>query len=166
MSPLELLFTKAALIAGAGFFLWKVVAGWLVVNVEISIETIRQPETAEEDLLAFKITFKKGNTDTLQIKDIQARVSYQHNGEEKEIIEKFPEINKFSVNDEDVINWEKPDATKKISLSPNESFHFGRFVKVPSGVPVIVESVLHGTRTLWWSGFQWRASVASLPCKK
>lgn len=48
------------LVAAGCYFMWKVIAGWLVVNLEIAIETERQEETEEFDLLAFKILFKKG----------------------------------------------------------------------------------------------------------
>ncbi len=162
MDSLEVFITKAAVIAGAGFFLWKVIAGWLVVNLEVSIETERQAETDKEDLLAFKLIFKKGNTDTLQIKDIQARVRLEN---ESNIIKvfTFSEIHKLSANNNKV-DWSNLNSDRKnISLSPGESVHLGRFVRVPVGVPVIVEAVLHGTRTLWGRGFQWRASCASLP---
>jgi len=165
MSNLELVLTKAAVLAGAGFFLWKVMAGWLVVNLEIYIETERQEETDKEDLLAFKLIFKKGNTDTLQIKDIQARVRLE---DEKRIVRvfEFSEIHKLKANNSKV-DWNNFNADRKnISLSPGESVHFGRFVRVPVGAPVIVEAVLHGTRTLWGRGFQWRASCTSLPVKR
>ncbi len=165
MTDFELILTKAAVISGAGYFLWKVAAGWLVVNVEISIEIERQPETEKEDLIAFKIIFRKGNTDTLQIKDIQARIRT----EDGSIIFKvftFSEIHKLRF-DNNKVDWDKPDAFKKnISLSPGESFHFGRFARVPASMPVIVEAVLHGTRTMWGRGFQWRTSLASLPVYK
>jgi hypothetical protein len=63
------------------------------------------------------------------------------------------------------------EALKKIasygsSLSPGESFHPGRFLQVPAGLPLIVEMTMHGKRTMWGKGFQWRASVASLPVSK
>lgn len=54
----------------------------------------------------------------------------------------------------------------RISLSPGESFHFGRYVRVSKGTPVIIEVVMHGTRTMWGRGFQWKASIASLPVKE
>ena len=167
MTDLELILTKAAVIAGAGFFLWKVAAGWLVVNVEISIETDRQSETDDKDLLAFKINLKKGNTDTLQIKDIQARVRTEDESLPAIEIFSFAEIHKLNAKNV-IVDWNSPHKKdeRNISLSPTESFHLGRFVRVPKDVPVIVEAVLHGTRTLWWKGFQWRTSVASLPVKK
>lgn len=167
ITDITTILTIIASVSAAVFFIWKIIAGWLVVNVEISIEIDRQAQTEKEDLLAFKIIFKKGNTDTLQIKDIQARVSYQQNGEQKQQVEMFPEINKLSINDKKIMNWKTLDAKgRKISLSPGESFHVGRFVWIPTATPVIVEAILHGTRKFWKRGFQWHASIASLPVIK
>ncbi|MEO6734428.1 MAG: hypothetical protein ABIN01_24620 [Ferruginibacter sp.] len=159
------LFTIIASASAALFFIWKIVAGWLVVNVQISIEVERQSDTKENDLLSFKLIFIKGNTDTLQIKDVKARVRKEN---ESDIIKGFifPEIHKLSF-DGILINFDSPNADgKNISLSPGESFHVGRFVTIPAGECVIVEAALHGSRTMWGKGFQWRASIASLPVTK
>jgi len=120
-----------------------------------------------EDFLSIKLLFKKGNTDTLQIKDIRARV-FNTDGEKEFVIPfEFPEINKLRTNDKNIMDWSRHDSNgRKISLAPGESFHLGRYIEIPAGTPVIVEAALHGTRTIWGRGFQWRASVASLPVKK
>ncbi len=145
-------------IAAAGFFLWKVLAGWLVVNVQISIEAERQVGPNKQDWLAFKILLKKGNIDTLQIKDIQARVKYEENSLPVTKEFQFDEIHKLIAKEDNVV-WGELHTSKNISLSPGESFHLGRYLEVPTGVPVIIEAVLHGDRALWWKGFQWRVST-------
>jgi len=166
MGELKDILTIIAAFSASVFFIWQIVAGWLVVNVEISILTERQTINDTEDWLAFKLILKKGKTDTLQIKDIKARVTKK----DGEIIQgglfTFDEIHKLSAVD-NKINWDKLNEDgRNISLSPDESFHLGRFLKVPVGEPLIVEMALHGTRTMWGRGFQWRASVVSLPVKK
>ncbi|MFN3849402.1 MAG: hypothetical protein ACK4NY_08245 [Spirosomataceae bacterium] len=162
MEDFDILKTIGLVAAGC-YFLWKVIAGWLVINLEIAIETERQEETPELDLLAFKILFKKGNTDTLNIKDIQARV-YGEGVEKPEVFE-FSEITKLALSNHKITWSDNPKGTK-ISLSPSESLHLGRFTRVLAKKPVIVEAVIHGTRRFWGIGFQWRASVVSLPPKK
>lgn len=155
-----------AVIAAGGFFLWKANAGWLVVNLEIFIETERQ-FLNNEDILAFKIILKKGSTDTLKIKDVKARVYMLEEDKEIEVQPfSFPEITKLKVENYENIVWEKNQDNEKISLSPGESFHLGRHCKVPNNKPVIVEATLFGNRIFWKKGFQWRASVVSLPPKK
>ncbi|HMI77454.1 MAG TPA: hypothetical protein VK484_01610 [Ferruginibacter sp.] len=166
MDELKNILTIIAALSASVFFIWQIVAGWLVVNVEISIITERQSKSREQDWLAFKLVLKKGKTDTLQIKDIKARVRKQ----DGETIENgsfsFEEIHKLNAPG-NKIDWnELNEDGRNISLSPDESFHLGRFVMAPAGEPLIVEMVLHGTRTMWGRGFQWRTSVVSLPVKK
>lgn len=165
MEEVKNVLTIIAAFSASVFFIWQIVAGWLVVNVEISILTERQTKSEAEDWLAFKLVFKKGKTDTLQIKDIKARVITQDGSIVSGGLFSFDEIHKLSVTN-NMVDWSKlNEDARNISLSPEESFHLGRFVSVPVGEPLIVEMVLHGTRTMWGRGFQWRTSVASLPIK-
>ena len=160
------ILTIIAAVSASIFFIWQIVAGWLVVNVEVSIVTERQAINDREDWLAFKVIFKKGRTDTLQIKDIKARIKTEDGATIKGGLFLFDEIHKLNAPN-NIIDWAKfNEDGKNISLSPEESFHIGRFAKVPSGIPLIVEMALHGTRTMWGRGFQWRASVACLPVNK
>lgn len=157
-----------AIFAAAGYFLYKALTGWLVANLEISIETDRH-STDKKDLLAFKINLKKGSIDTLQIKDIKARI-YTINmvtQQIEEIIQEFDfsEIERLKVDNKGKILWGST-IKKNVSLSPNESFHLGRYCEVTKGQPVIVEAVLFGDRTFWKKGFQWKATVVSMPPKK
>ena len=105
------LFTIIASASAAFFFIWKILAGWLVVNVQISIETNRQRSTEVEDLLAIKIVLIKGNTDTLQIKDIKAIVRTEN---EKNILKEFsfPEIHKLFIKN-DLLQWGKLNSDRR-----------------------------------------------------
>lgn len=163
MTELKDTLTIIAALSASVFFIWQIIAGWLVVNVEISIETERKAKNDTQDWLAFKLVFKKGKTDTLQIADIKARVKLPDGEVLQDGYFTFEEIHKLSAP-ENIIDWSQRNTDgKNISLSPDESFHLGRFLSVPVGSPVAVEMVLHGYRTLWGRGFQWRASVVSLP---
>jgi hypothetical protein len=165
MTELKDILTIIAALSASVFFIWQIVAGWLVVNVEVSILTERQTKSDTEDWLAFKLVFKKGKTDTLQIKDIKARVRTQNGDTVKDGLFSFDEIHKLDAPG-NTIDWNKLNRDgRNISLSPDESFHLGRFVIVPACDPLIIEMVLHGTRTMWGRGFQWRTSVVSLPLK-
>lgn len=160
-----------AIFAAAGFFLWKAIVGWLVINLQISIDTERQSFDDKDDLLGFKINFTKGNIDTLQIMDIKARMYIidDETQEIKKIVKEFSfsEIQYLKRNSDKEILWEVEKIKRKnIGLSPEESFHLGRYHKVPKGQPIIIEAALFGIRLFWIKGFQWRASVVSLPPKK
>ncbi|MCW3089976.1 MAG: hypothetical protein JWP81_1045 [Ferruginibacter sp.] len=113
----------------------------------------RQTKNAAEDWLVFKLVFKKGKTDTLQIKDIKARVRTKDGSIVPGGLFSFEEIHKLSATDNN-IDWSTfNEDGRNISLSPEESFHLGRFVCVPAGEPLIVEMALHGTRTMWGKVF-------------
>jgi hypothetical protein len=158
--------TIIAALSASVFFIWQIIAGWLIINLEVSILAERQTKSSNEDWLAFKLVFKKGRTDTLQIKHVEARIRTEDGIVVPKGLFVFNEIYRFEAGDKN-IQWDTLDNEgKNISLSPDESFHLGRYAIVESGQAYIVEMVLHGTRRFWRRGFQWRSSVACLPVDK
>ena len=66
----ETVLTIIALTSAAGFFIWKLIAGWLILNLEVFIELQRQRKSDDNDFLAIKLKLQKGNTDALWLEDI------------------------------------------------------------------------------------------------
>lgn len=88
----------------------------------MSILTKRQSKNSTEDWFAFKLVFKKGKTDTLQIEDIKARISNDNGEVVKNGLFSFDEIHKLNAAG-NKIDWNKLNEDgKNISLSPEESF--------------------------------------------
>src|ERR1700754_3983892 len=57
------------------FFAYKLLTGWLFINLNVSLEPEREPADNENDHLALKITLAKGNIDSLWVDSIECRVS-------------------------------------------------------------------------------------------
>lgn len=158
------LFTTLGIIATAGFFGWKIFAGWLIINLEIDIECQRQTKNEIEgkDWLSILLVLKKGATDGLWLKDIAVRM-YDSNKQLIEEIKDIQEYNDIAIN-HDKLDWNNPPKKKrKYTIAPNEVFRYGIIREVEAGSPVIIEAAVYGKRPFWRKGFQWRASVISLP---
>lgn len=161
------LFTTLGIIATAGFFGWKIFAGWLIINLEIDIECKRQTnnETEGKDWLSILLVLKKGATDGLWLKDIAVRM-YGSNKQLIEEIKDIQEYNDVTIKD-DKLDWDNPPEKKrKYTIAPNEVFRYGILREVEAGSPLIIEGAVYGRRPFWRKGFQWRASVISMPVDK
>jgi len=153
-----------ALGAGGAFFLWKLFTGWLIVNLDLSIITEREAKDESSDYLSVTLNLKKGATDSVWIKDISALVS-PIVGAPKEIIHFSDELSRLQ-DDNGIINWQcRDEPGRKWTLSSGENLQLSCVVVVPVGIPVSVSAAVLGTRLFWPPGFQWRASVVSLPLK-
>ncbi len=148
--------------AAAGFFLWKLFTGWLIINLQVSLDLQRQRYDEKNDILAIQVNLKKGATDTLWIQDVSVRVTPHGTASLPTVIE-FSELTQLAVGDKK-LNWaaSHPEG-KKITLSPDESVQLARTALVPKGTSALVEAAVFGDRTFWSQGFQWRASAVSLP---
>ena len=54
-----------AFAAGFIFFVYKLLTGWLFINLNLKIDAIREVGKAEQDHLALKLTLSKGKIDSL-----------------------------------------------------------------------------------------------------
>jgi hypothetical protein len=163
LNDIESLSKVIALIAAALFFCWKLFTGWLIVNMQISIEASRQEYEAKCDLVTVRVKLDKGMTDTLWLRDASVRIcSIDETGEAREILSKRFELNRLKIDSEKLV-WEPALDEKKLTLSPGESLHFGWPFKVTAGGPLVIEAAVYGNRTFWRRGFQWRASLGCPP---
>lgn len=159
------LFTILAIIAAAGFFGWKIIAGWLIVNLEIVIETERKPKDTTHDWLGINLLLKKGSTDGLWLKDVALKID-SFNGERVNEVIRFEEFHSIRIINQK-LSWEKQnDDPRKFTIAPGETFRFGRVEIVPFDKPLIIEAAVFGKRAFWPKGFQWRASCFSLTCDR
>lgn len=156
---LESLLTVLALASGGLFFGWKLIAGWLIANLDVIIEVERQKKDDEQDWLSIKILLKKGNIDAIWLKKILIKV-YIPNDKNK--IEKYyiNEIERL-IDIEGIENTNKPK--KYFAISPGETFQFGKIITIDKENPVMIEVVVLGKRPFWKGYAQWRSTAASLP---
>lgn len=160
----EKLFTVLAIVATAGFFGWKIFAGWLIINLEIDIQLTRQSKGESKDWLSIVLLLKKGPTDGLWLKDIVVRI-YNNDKQLLQEINDIQEYNNIAITNYK-FDWNNPPKKKrKYTIAPNEVFRYGLIKEIDAGTPIIVEGAVYGKRPFWRKGFQWRASVTSLPVK-
>lgn len=164
LSDTETILKIAALVAGAAFFLWKLLTGWLIVNLKLSASAIREQKDSETDYLAIAITLEKGTTDSVWIKDISVRVTPEGHQSSKLIsVEGFRRLKVANGK----LDWSTSDPIRtEWPISPGEALQLGVSCTVPCHIPAAVEVAAYGRRPFWTPGFQWRASLISLPKSK
>jgi hypothetical protein len=134
----------------AGFFWWKVTAGYLVVNLGVSIKAERAPASKEEDYLAVALTVKKGAIGSLQLHDVRIRVTYGEEAIDLELLG-FERLSFDMVHD--------PVARRKLNfnrrstespflfLTTDEEATFSAITQVPQPMPCTIEAAVLGVRT-------------------
>jgi hypothetical protein len=159
------------LIAAAGFFLYKVIAGYLFPNLEVSLDCSRQPNShSGKDFLKITVTLTKGEYGTLRIHDVQARITPE-NSDARSVsfigVERRSFLSQtFNGHERKIIDW--GNRSKKnpfLQISPKEKTQFSAYAEIPPEVPCVIDVAILG-KILASSKFgQWRASSISLPLK-
>ena len=190
LNQLEHLLTSIALFFGGLFFLWKLLTGWLVANLDVIIELERQKKDNQKDWLKVSIFLKKGSTDSIWLKEIAFKVCYlkiEDKSAPEDVVylddfrrrKKHPEgqervvrgVNKKEIKVDKIIDWDKVEFEKpsefskesEFSISPGETFQYGKIIEVEKNQPLIIEVCVFGSRLFWHGGAQWRSTAASLP---
>jgi hypothetical protein len=161
-------------IAAGLFFLWKLLTGWLIINLSVSVEASRQrdsnvqPSSSEiRDFLNIKLKLSKGNTDTLMLREVELRLWECENGKPSSLLSTIPigEIEKLPLPGAGRQQTGNHGNAQKLTLSPGESVEYGRTAIVPADRIILVEAIVTGYRTFWQPGFEWRCSTSSSPMK-
>jgi hypothetical protein len=166
-----------AITAALLFFAYKLLAGWLFINLNVKIEPERMNRDANTDHLVLKLTLEKGNIDSLWLKDIQFRcseITETNNGLRQIPMGKIKPIGMhktdFSSNGNNDISalWEG-EKQEYYVLSPNENGTFSTYTTVAKGKVILVEVIVLGTRPFYGiqdklhRTIQWRSSLIVLP---
>jgi hypothetical protein len=168
---LDLLLKVFALVSAGLFFSWKLIAGWLIINLSLAVSTQRQYLDEQHDVLAITLTLDKGPTDTLRLSSVSVRVAPDPPAPSSTAqTVTFSEVRELQVDSDGNVIWPEPETPrskkKVITLSPGERTQFARSILVSRDVPYLVEASVTGWRHFWWRYFQWRASAVSLPTEK
>ena len=157
--------TALALVAAGSFFLWKLLTGWLFINLKVGVTLERVQNDAQKDYLGITLLLEKGPTDSVWLKHVEARIICPVAPKEQKI-DMSSETRRLHVHAQKMVWDQTESAGRSIALSPGESTTIARYTEVPSHCPVHVEVIVFGDRTLWrHRGFQWRASAVSLPSR-
>ncbi|GAX59112.1 threonine synthase [Candidatus Scalindua japonica] len=153
-----------ALFSAGGFFLYKLVTGYLITNLSISLECFRSPgkPDSEKDTLVTIVKFKKGDRGSLELHD--AQVKYDMGEDTIEVpllgLDRRSFLSEtICKKDRKLINWgARSKSSPFIRLSPGEETEFSCSCLVPSGQLCQVEVAILGKRTNHSKVGQWRAS--------
>jgi ligand-binding sensor domain-containing protein len=154
-----------AFLSAAVFFLYKVGAGYLKVDLSMSAKCDRH-HTAHQskDNLVIHVHLKKGPNGSLALHDAKARVMYQ----DSHIEVAFPGIRRSSFEPAPdgagrKINWKVSKTSPLLRMIPGEETELTTVCEVPSGEVCKIEIVILGKTDVWSRFGQWKASCVSLP---
>jgi hypothetical protein len=155
-----------AFASAGGFFLYKLISGYLVVNLDLSLTCERRCSGSRQiDYLAVTAVVKKGDRGAVILHDARARISVPAPGEEH--LKKLSSIVRLSFKKSEGILELLEKQSKKsplLNLSAGEQTTFSTFFRVLADQPFMVEVTVLGN---WpWhpkTVYQWRASQVSLP---
>jgi len=163
------LFGAAALLGAAGFFLFKAIQGYLILNLSLQLES-RRVRHGLSDLIAITLTLSKGDRGTVRLHDISVKatdlfgVVYQPKGPSGPPEERFSHQKPSATNPSVRIIWsQRSSRNPHLNLSPGETYQIEWVISTPSQIPIIIESAVLGRARLWRRTGQWRATKISLP---
>jgi hypothetical protein len=166
---LKNLATALALVAGGGYFIYKVLSGYEVINVKLAVTTSRTPmPNSDRDYLNVVATFTKGDRGSVLLHDAQVRIK-PHTGDPQQLA--FVGVERLSIRlavqgdlQRQEIRWgTRSQDAAFLNLTPGEETHFATYTDVPRNEPCTVEVVFLGQRPSSKRIGQWRASCVSMP---
>ena len=136
----------AALASAAFYFAWKLVTGYLFVNLTVELKTMRSTAYAGRDHLLTEIRLSKGDRASLLLKEVTVFVKAGEHPQRSEKL-KSPLI---------------PGGLRMIRLTPGEATVFSHSCEIPSHCVCLVEVYIAGRSNSPFTG-HWRASTHSAP---
>jgi len=155
------LWLKVAALAGAVvYFFFNVTNGFYVFSLGIKLKCDRRASSHDFDYLTIMAELKAGDVSTVELHDIQARVTYDVAGQSKQDVVSFAGIERpahVRAGGRLRVAW---GGKKRLRIRQGEEPHFSALVQVPKGAPCFVEIAVVGKRAFvgLFSG-KWRAST-------
>lgn len=156
-----------AWICAGGFFLYKMLSGYLISNLTLSLACDRKTADVGADFLVVRATLKKGDRGAVALHDVIAEVSPAAPGEDQ--AKPLAATRRLSSAPSDMKGILKivnspSGKTPLLNLPPGEETTFSEYFKIPSAKPCVVSvTVLGGWRRDLNTRYQWRASTVALP---
>jgi len=153
-----------ALLAAGGFFLYKLIDGWGLLNLSLELKANRK-ERNELDLVVITLKLSKGDRGSVELHSVELRCATEDR--EPELV-RIPLIHPLKLKldgdlqeDETRVKWGQIDDDRPpIHLPPGESTEYSHVFRVPHGALCSVEALVIGKRPLSTRRGQWRASIA------
>jgi hypothetical protein len=155
-----------ALLGAGGFFTYKTLTGYLLVNLTLAVSCTRQ-RTADgsKDYLVVTVHMKKGPNGSVALHDVRALVKCDQyaaeiifTGNSRSSYRTVPDGSRRQ------INWSKEsESSPLIKLVPDEETDMSGLCEVPIDAACTVEVAVLGKRVAGKAFGQWKASCVSLP---
>lgn len=158
--------TILAVLGALVYFGYKVYAGWLLLNLDISLDSERAVVKGGDDHLVVKIGLAKGKVDSARLLAAKIRVqAIATNGEPAQFRD-VGSTRRLQFSDEEV-RWDSEDPTNPLlTLAAEETMELSEHFRVTPGVAYRVDLVVRGDRfkdSKIPSLSQWRAAMTVLP---
>jgi len=158
-----------ALLWAAGFAVFKLNAGYEVVNLKLTLGVERSPKpNSQFDLLSVSAVLEKGDRGSILLHDAQARITtadgaqtLQFVGIERLSRRKDPLSGRIFRR---VALWDtRAEKAPFLALTPGERTEFACVCEIRHHDIAQIETIFLGRRVNSWRFGQWRASHISLP---
>lgn len=166
LGDLKTLAEIAAFLSAAGFFLWKLRSGYLIVNAAISLKADRVHRDSSTDYVAVSAVLAKRGSGSLVLHDARARFTHAQGAKELELIgygRLSCRIDTAKRGRSTVIFDQSSSAQPFLFLTPDEEATFSIYTEVPRSSPCTIEVAVSGKRLGRRRVGQWRSSIVSLP---
>lgn len=158
-----------ALACAAGFFIYKVAAGYLYGDLSLSISSTRPHSIDDADLLTITAKLKKGGRGSILLHDVQARLTYDGQVQNQNprfvgFLRQSYKTERVGCTDRKIVNWDKlSESAPLLRLTASEETEFSCCAKVPKGAVCVVEVAVLGQVRPGSPVSQWKASHVSTP---
>lgn len=138
LETLKNLSTILISVIGGGFVVYKLFAGWLAINLTISVELERTAQDAESDILVIKIQLDKGDIDAAHLEKLEVKINDLSSAARSIIPAHIFEPSYLRRSD-----------GKPLCLSPRERIHFSTYAIVPRQSVVEVSARVFADRLFY-----------------
>lgn len=161
----ELILKVLALLGAVLYLFYKLTNGIYIFNLSVSLKCDRRSDLkGGDDYLYLTTGLKKGDVSTIELHDIQARVSSNVEGQKTEQIATFKGVRRTRPQRSGhllAVSWE---AETPLRLGPGEETQFSTEIRVPVVAICFVELAVVGKRA--YVGFipaAWKATAIVPP---
>jgi hypothetical protein len=157
-----------AYVAAGGFFLYKLLTGYLMTNLSVSLSCSRQcAKRNGKDHLIVRVNLSKGERGSVNLHDAQVKVKWNSDAEAKPLIgtdRRSLKTELVGKSERRVVDWTKQSASQPfLRLTAGESCQFATYFEVPCFQICEIELAVLGMKQSGFRVGQWRASSISLP---
>lgn len=157
--------------SAGGYFLYKLISGYFIVNLTINLNCDRQVSQApDKDLIAVIVTLDKEDRGSLELHDASVKVEYKGGSEVIKLVgferNSYGPHGSFDKGFKEM-NWAvRSKKSPFLRMTPGEKTQLTAICLVPSHKECIVQASVLGKKTKSWKIGQWKAACVSLPLRQ